>query len=1572
MPLLELRGARENNLRDVDLDLEPGRWIAVTGPSGSGKTSLVFDTLVREGQRRYLGALSARARHFLGKLGRVDHDRLDGLPVPLAVGLQSTSGNPRSTVGTLSGVLDLLRLLFARQAVDPDGEALTRSTFSFNHEAGACDACDGLGLEDFVDPELLVADATRSIRDGALRPTLPGGYTVYSQVTLAVMDRICRVHGFDVDTPWERLTDEQRGVVLYGSRALKVPFGKHPIESRMRWEGITARPREEGFYRGLVPVIEETLKRNRNGNVLRFVRSVACRPCGGSRLGRAGRESRLGDRTLPELLALPCSELGAALDQLPTSPVWQALRPSVVARLERMVGLGLGHLTLARESTTLSGGEAQRLRLAAQLTAGLGGMLVALDEPTLGLHPDGQAGMRRVLDDLRALGNTVITVEHDPDMVRHADHLVSLGPGAGPEGGELLHDGPLPADPLGGPPEPRATRRRGAGRIELRGATLHNLRSTSLEVRLGAFNVVHGPSGAGKSSLVFGTLLPALRGERGGPFDALAGVPDGLSVRWVDAKPIGRTPRSTPATWSGLFDLVRKRFAATPEAKARGWKAGRFAYNNAAGRCAACEGLGVQRIGLHLLADVEHPCPACGGGRYSATTEEVRLRGRSVAEVLAMTVAEACRYFDDDPPVAALCRAMRDLGLGYLRLGQSSTTLSRGEAQRVKLATLIGAGARGTSLLLMDEPDRGLHPDDVVRLLAAIDALVEAGHTVLAISHHRHLWAAADHRTGLEGGVATDEPPMSWRRLSGRREARAAAPPPEAIRLQGVRTHNLRGLDLAIPHRALTVLTGVSGSGKSSLAFDTLAAEASHRFAESLPFQVRRHLRRLPRPDLDSAEGLSPTLALKQRHGRGRAGRRSTVATQSELGPLLRLLWSRAARIDGRACGLTAGHFSPDGVLGACPACEGLGVVQRCSPDRLVTAPERSLLDGAMAGTRPGRFFGEPDGQYMATLRAATGVDLCAPWSSLPPEVQRIALRGADDRVFEVTWSYQRGARTGEHRFEGTWDGLCALVEREARIRGQRKRGAEWAEPLIEVVCGECGGARLDAAPRRARLAGTTLPELSSLPLSRVAALLRAAEGDKEQRLVLEALLPDLLARLDDLVALGLGHLSLDRRSQTLSDGELQRTRLASVLRSGLTGLTVVLDEPGAGLHARDLGILRSRLAELRDAGNTVVVVSHRPAMIRGADRLLELGPGAGAGGGGLVAQGAPGRVLASDSPTAVALRTPLRARRGAETGARIRLSGASMHNLAGLDLELPVAGFVAVTGVSGSGKSTLVFDVLGASAEARGTVGCSTTSGLERFVEVRSARRASGAATPLDALGLMPALQSLYHRAATGTGLSKRAFSFRSPAGRCPSCAGTGRERVAMDVLADLQLPCPACEGQRYRPAVLEVRWRGLDAAELLAQPVDALAPLLPEGKLKEGVRALRRVGLGYLALGRRHSELSGGEAQRVTLAASLVAAPTPTLYLLDEPAAGLHEQDLKELTDVLYELADRGDLVVAAEHRLSLIAAADEVVDLGPGAGPDGGRIVAQGAPTELAGGATADALRAHLADRVISPAR
>ena len=1628
--VIQLRGAREHNLARLDLDLPKNRWIAVTGPSGSGKTSLVFSTLVREGERRFLGSLSGKARQFFGKLGRSEVDSLRGLPPTIAIGEKATSPNVRSTVGTLTGTLDLLRLVFARAGRDSEGTRLTRSHFSFNHPLGQCPNCRGLGLEDRVDPKKIVLDPTKSIRDGALLPTLKNGYTVYSQVTLEVMDRICQAHGFDVNRPWNTLSSKQQDVIFYGTRALKVPFGKHSIESRMKWEGITARPREEGYYLGLVPVIEETLKRNRNENILRFVRTARCRECEGTRLAEPGRDARFGAYTLPRLLAVSAADWAKETGDFPQDPVWVRVRPALEERISRLVHLGLGHLSLDRSSTSLSGGEAQRVRLAAQLGAGLSDVLFALDEPTLGLHPESQAGLETVLHGLISQGNSLIVVEHDPDMVRYADHVVALGPEAGALGGQVVRtDWPgHPAShdrqdhPLGGPPVRKSCPRSGRGRLILSGATLYNLDHTTLRLDLGAFNVIVGPSGAGKSSLVFGTLLPALQQVEGGPYqsmefeDSEAGEPvspNAARIGAVDARPIGKTPRSTPATWSGLFEIVRRLFAKSEAARAAGLTASHFSFNSPRGRCESCQGLGVTRLGLHLFEDVELVCETCEGSRYAPQVLEARLRDKTIAEVLALTFREAEVFFESHKDAASLCAAMVTLGLGYLTLGQSSGSLSRGEAQRIKLGTLLGSKRRERSIVLLDEPDRGLAPTDIAMLLHALDAMVDAGHTIVAISHHRHLWAAADQLIEVREGRTDHDPVIDWDVLSTRKAVPTrtdAENPSRPIELRGVQTHNLRDIDVDFPRHKLTAVEGVSGSGKSSLVFDTLCAEAEGRFAESLPFQVRRFIRRLPKPQFTRAHGLTPTLSLRQESGRVSA--RSTVATQSECGPLLRLLFARAGLYRGELCRLSASHFSSERALGACSECSGRGTRQKCDPTKLLTDPAAPLLSssdgtnafGAMGGTRPGRYFTEHDGQYMATLisalleeRERTEVPHTdpigreektaelfrllseTPWQNLPEEVRRIALFGSGPAQLKVKWSFSSQVEgEGHHEFTGTWDGLCALVEREADNRVRSKKAAEWAAPLGPIPCSICHGSGLTTVARAVTLLGHTLPALLDLPLDQIMPTLGWLTGPrhdpasanpavpptgKAEGAVLDALLPELAERLDELVALGLGHLSLKRSTLTLSSGELQRVRLAGALRSGLSGITLVLDEPTAGLHERDVLSLLDRLRRFQAEGNTIVAVSHRPSLIRSADHAIKLGPGAGDKGGHVVDEGPPRQRRSSHSLYSCEdKRLP--------PAHWIRIEGARAHNLRNINIEVPVSGFVCITGVSGSGKSSLTFDVLGASVAERRTVAADSVhvpGGFEHFVEVYDARKAGKGRNALAALDIANEVAALF---AGGAGIRQRAFKQNDPTGRCPTCAGAGRERVAMDFLADLDLPCQACHGSGFRPEILEVRWRGVNIAELLAEPSTALLERLhlltpgeqPKGhsKLVKALEALAEVAAGHIPLGRPRTELSGGESARLTLAANLLDSPSPALYLFDEPSTGLHESDLAQILTAFRRLAERGNLIVATEHRISAVAAADWVIDLGPGGGPNGGLLVEAGPPDTLRRGDTAAAIR------------
>ena len=1617
-------GAAEHNLQGVDLRLPRRSLIVVTGVSGSGKSSLAFDTLFREGQRRFLETLPAYARQFVGGLARPAVRSIDGLGPAVAVGQRASQSNPRSTVGTLTEVWDLLRLLFARLGSAPAGFRLTRGLFSFNSAEGACPACQGLGVEDRLDPELLVADPARSLRDGALRVSTPNGYLMYSQVTIEVLDEVLRAHGGSVDVPWQELSDEALQVVLYGSERIKVPYGKHPLQSRLRWTGITPRPRQEGYYRGLVPVMREILRAKRNDSILRFVRSSTCSACAGARLRPEALAVTWRDQRIVDLATMTAHELPAFITPLAAPPreaaVLDPIRADLVARCRLMEELGLGYLSFERPAPTLSRGEAQRLRLLGLALGELRGLLVVLDEPSAGLHPHDVGRLLGVLRRLVDQGQTVVVVEHDAAIARAADWLVDLGPGPGHAGGRVLFSGPpaaLLATPLGEDATPtqrwlaRPTQRPARptrpdlGSLRLEGLERHNLRGIAVELRLGCLNVVVGVSGAGKTSLLDEVTARLSSGQaQGAPF---------RRVVTVDAEPIGRTPRSNAATYTGAFDLIRTLYATTPEARARGLGKGAFSFNTAGGRCEACEGAGVIEVGMRYLGAVEQVCEACGGRRFHADVLAVTYRGRSVAQVLEGSVADAAELFADQPRLRRILDALLDVGLGYLPLGQPATTLSGGEAQRVKLATELARRGSGAALVALDEPTTGLHAADVEVLLDSWDRLLAAGHTLLVVDNELAVVRHADHvvdlgpGSGPAGGlVVASGPPEAVAgcatSLTGLALRGALPLPPlgtpavdePPIELQGVSTHNLRHLDLAIPVRGMTVVTGPSGSGKSSLVFDTLAAEAQNRFADLTSPWARRLLPRRGGAELVGARGLQATIAVPQ--DAGRRNPRSNVGTATEVDGLLRLLWARAgertcpgcgAAFHGQlcACGtrlpeLWAHHFSPHSEVGACTACLGLGFVQRCDPERLVSHPERPLHDGAMDGTRFGAYLGEADGQFVATLHAAAadrGLDLERPWRQLEPAARELAMHGAGDTVLDVEWRYRRGARQGVHRLRQPWPGFARLVEREHERVHADARGEELEALLVDGCCEACAGERLRPEARAVRFAGLRLPEVSRLAVSAVLNWLEACEQHPAAHSLparvadLSAgLRADLVLRLRALSEAGLGYLSLEREMASLSGGEAQRVRLAAALVGGLVGVTYVLDEPTQGLHPRDVRRLAGTLRDLAEGGNAVVLVEHDASLIAAADRVVELGPGAGPDGGRLMALGTPDELrqdLASRTGAVLRRRAPRAPARGRSLAPAVTLRGASLHNLQGIDVSFPAGALVAVTGVSGSGKSTLVLEVLAPSLtnhlHGRGPVGC---AGLEVRVAIDAVVAAAqaplavaGSSTLATLVGISETLRQRFAATprAKALKLTARHFSTAVPGGRCETCAGRGVITVAMDLLPDVIVGCEICDGTGFRPEALECLLEGRSIAQVLATSVAEAAKMFAASPaIADPLAALADIGLGYLRLGQEGGALSAGELQRLRLARLLAEADAArAAVLLDEPTRGLGFEDSERLVAALHRLADAGHLVVAVEHDLDLVAAADWVVDLGPEGGDAGGRIVVEGPPAAVATCAT-----------------
>ena len=903
-----VKGARANNLKNIDVTIPRDKLVVMTGVSGSGKSSLAFDTIYAEGQRRYVESLSSYARMFLGQMDKPDVDYIEGLSPAISIDQKTTSKNPRSTVGTVTEIYDYLRLLWARagtphcpncgkeirqQTIDqiidqvlalPEGtriqvmapvirgkkgehakvfedakrsgyvrarvdgslyeldeeikleknkkhsieiivdrliirpdirqrltdsvetaaklsgglvivnllreekdlsfsqnyacedcgismEELTPRMFSFNNPFGACPTCTGLGNQLKADPALIVQDGEKSILDGAIQAS--GWNNIRGDgISRMYFDALSKKYKFSLTEPWDRLSDEAKNIILYGTKGETLELHY----DQPRGKGVLKQA-FEGICNNIERRYKETQSDASRKELEELMSECPCPDCQGRRLRKESLAVTVGEKNIYEFTTLSVEDALIWMDGLTLTEQQMLIADRILKEIRSRLGflksVGLGYLTLSRSAGTLSGGESQRIRLATQIGSSLMGVLYILDEPSIGLHQRDNDKLLATLKNLRDLGNSLIVVEHDEDTMRAADYLIDIGPGAGVHGGQVVAAG-TPAEVMANPDsltgqylsgkkkiEVPTVRRPGNGKVlKVIGASENNLRHIDVEFPLGTFTVVTGVSGSGKSSLVNEVLFKRLGAElmrmkvRPGKCDRIEGIEQLDKVVNIDQSPIGRTPRSNPATYTGLFNDIRDLFASTQEAKSRGYGQGRFSFNVRGGRCEACSGDGLLKIEMHFLPDIFVPCEVCKGRRYNRETLEVRYKGKNIADVLDMTVDEALDFFSALPKLKKRLQTLQDVGLGYVKLGQPSTELSGGEAQRVKLATELSKQATGKTIYILDEPTTGLHSDDVRKLLEVLQRLVDAGNTVVVIEHNLDVIKCADHLIDLgpEGG----------------------------------------------------------------------------------------------------------------------------------------------------------------------------------------------------------------------------------------------------------------------------------------------------------------------------------------------------------------------------------------------------------------------------------------------------------------------------------------------------------------------------------------------------------------------------------------------------------------------------------------------------------------------------------------------------------------------------------------------------------------------------------------------------------------------------------------------------
>ncbi|MBV9123046.1 MAG: excinuclease ABC subunit UvrA [Planctomycetes bacterium] len=1602
-----IRGAREHNLRNVNLDLPRNQLIVFTGVSGSGKSSLAFDTLYAEGQRRYVESLSSYARQFLGQLQKPDVDYLGGLSPAISIQQKAAGRNPRSTVGTITEIHDYLRVLYARvgQGHCPEcGRPITAQTreqiiarilalpegarflilapvirgqkgeykdlfedmlkrgfvrarvdgqvvrltddlkldrrikhfieividrlkneprvrprlaeaveqalalgegslivevegekqddqeteggedillsaqyactacgrsyeppspqlFSFNSPQGMCLECEGLGTKYTFDPALVVPDPSLSFYEGAI--PLVGPLRGMGRWRRHIYEGVARTLDINLKTPWAELPAEHRNLLLYGAGDRHITY-----EWKQRGGGLW---KHGGKWEGIIPQLLSNFKKTASGprrmQLEKYMRSVRCPACQGQRLNPQARAVRLAGKTLVELCATPIGDLAEWFDpergplESSLEPLQRAIAGEVLkeirGRLGFLLNVGLHYLTLERTAPTLSGGEAQRIRLAGQIGCGLVGVLYILDEPSIGLHPRDNERLLRSLERLRDLGNTVVVVEHDEETMRAADYIVDFGPGPGVRGGEVVAAGPyaeIVANPqsltgqyLSGGKQialPAQHRPGTAKKLRIVGARHNNLKNITVDIPLGLFVCVTGVSGSGKSSLVNDILFERLKAERGrtngeaeedseeegdllaglGPpasafaCDAITGAEHIDKVIDIDQTAIGRTPRSNPATYIKVFDEIRALFAQLPESKVRGYKPGRFSFNRPGGRCEACEGNGSNRLEMDFLADVWVTCLVCEGRRFNRETLQVRYKGKNIHDVLEMDVQEALEHFTHVPRIRNMLQTLHDVGLDYIKLGQSSPTLSGGEAQRIKLARELCRRSTGQTLYILDEPTTGLHFEDIHKLLQVLHGFVEAGNTVVVIEHNLDVIKTADWiiDLGPEGGsgggevvyAGTPEDVAACSRsytgqalLAGPLSGRNHLPSPKTGRngaphtrphqeepatdrithltVQGAQQHNLKNLTVSLPRERMTVCTGPSGSGKSSLALDTIYAEGQRRYIESLSAYARQFLGQMQKPRVEHVTGLSPAISIEQKTTS--RSPRSTVGTVTEVYDYLRVLYARLGQPYCPTCGIPVGTQTADEII-----------------DKILSLPEGSKL------------------YLMAPVERRGQEKYEAIWD----EIRRtgyVRLR-VDGRSYNVEEPPAIDHRR-KHQIE-------VVVDRVIVKSNQRSRVADAVEAALDLGRGVLHVAHVDDS--------------------------RDEPGWKVERYS--------------------QHFACDRCGRSFEPLNPHHFSFNSPL-----GWCPTCEGLGVQRGANTAVLIRDPRRSLREGAIAAwPVLSAENPFLPFAEALAR--------------------------HVGLSLDTPFEELDPAHQRAILHGTGDAWVALA-----------------SGEPKS--------AERAAKGKKRGSKSEPRPATPEVRFQYK-----------GLFPAIDEA----------SRVSFVYRHK----------------LDHLVS-EVPCSTCGGSRLREDAAAVRFADRTLGDLCNLPIGQTLDLFKNlalsktqqqvagellREIQNRLQFLVDVGLEYLTLSRPAPTLSGGESQRIRLASQIGSGLTGVLYVLDEPTIGLHPRDNRRLLQALVHLRNLGNTLVLVEHDREVITAADYLLDFGPGAGDRGGEITAQGTPKQV----------------------
>jgi excinuclease ABC subunit A len=1639
---LKIEGAKDNNLKNINLELPHDCLIAISGLSGSGKSTLAFDTIYAEGQRRYIETFSSYTRQFFDKVKRPNATRITGVRPAIAIEQRTRIKNSRSTVGSLTNINEYLKAIYSnlgKPSCPKCGKELARDTpesaakkierlisdeiallcvetkkskielealglsralesgelifledaksqpivvvlerltksnfkkerardsvalgyslgkvklilkdqehhffndffcecsdllvsrprpalFSYNHPYGACERCKGFGYTLSLDLKKAIPDDSKSIKDGAIQIWM-GKAASWERKQLV---KYLKERGVSEETPWADLPKDVKDHILY---------------------------EDTKSFCGIVPwflwMEKKSYKMHVRVFLSRYRSQVVCDSCNGTRLKPEAQAFKINGKTISDLWSMPIQDLLSFIKDLPETPA----KSPLLQRVKYLELLGLSYLTLDRQARTLSGGETQRVNLAAALGTDLTGAQFVLDEPSVGLHSQDTEKLIVSLRELTDKGNSVVVVEHDRDTLFSSDHLITLGPKAGSLGGEVTFQGD-PSDYDKKLLDFTEKRVEGSFKdfYELKNAKSRNLKNVSVSIPKGSLTCLVGVSGSGKSTLVEEEIVKA--------FDA----------ELVDQTPLSKTPRANIATYTKIWDTVRDLLAQTEGAKKRGLSKSSFSFNVSGGRCPSCKGAGFVREDMQFLSDVFIPCEVCLGKRFQGTVLEVLFEGKNVDDLLKLSVDDAIELFKDHNKILESLSVLSKLGLGHLSLGHPLSELSGGEAQRLKLVPFIKE--RG-HLLIFDEPTTGLHVKDVERLYRLFRSL--KGNTILCVEHNLDLISVSDWiiELGPVGGenggykifegtveelLKADTPTARALNKKFEKPKRKVSRKKEnALIIKGAKEHNLKNIDVKIPFNKIVTITGASGSGKSTIAKDIIFAEGQRQYLECLSPYARQFIKELKKAEVESIENLKPTICVHQHTFQ--PGKLSTIGTLSEAYSFLRLLYSK---VGTQYC---AKH--PDQAISEGSTLDIARTIKSTFRENVrILAPmikERKGFHRELFGRAISAEISEVrvDGIFISPRLVSYDLDRNKDHSidfvvakCNPSQVDLDILKETIDQGVSLSGG-EIVVVSGKEEFVFSTERACPKCNRgylrpdPEDFSFSSKRGAckkckgEGINKKGEK-CPACNGSRLGTSARYVRVGGLLIENVVSIPIKNLLTWVKELELPDRLKKVATPIIEELASRVETLCNLGLGDLSLGRSCSTLSGGELQRVRLATALGSPLSGVMYIFDEPSIGLHPLDNKKVLAEFYRLRQTGNSVLIIEHDPQTILASDYIIDVGPGGGKNGGEIVFSGETKDLIKSNSPTAIALKEiePIKTEI-INFDKFLKVRNANKNNLVNFNVDIPLRALTVIGGVSGAGKSSLVHGVIG---EGKYTSDIEIKDML--FVDQKPIG-ANARSTPASYLGIWDHIRSIFSEAteSKARGYTASFFSYNSGKGRCPECKGLGYKRLEMSFLPDAVMECELCTGDRFSDEAKEIYFKGLNISDVLKLTFEEAKDIFVNfRKIHKPIHFACELGLGYLTLGQHANTVSGGESQRLKLVRELTAPDRDhILYLLDEPTTGLHRADIGRLLSFLKQFVAKGHTVIMIEHDDLVIKSADHFIEL------DNGKVVFEGHPSLVKG--------------------